>query len=352
MRNRFRTDQRISDKTGSEPGNLRTALAAFITVVAVSVSPPATLANDTIASFAAGGIELLKTEHIRMAEEVLEISPKQVNVKYRFFNESDHDIHTLVAFPLPPFRPIDRYYSPVGEPGTILRSFKVLVNGKPVPTERVRKAVLGELDITDYLRKLGLPDKEIFFDDLGKNWEASVDRLAKFMRKLGDWWDISHAVFWQMTFPSKKEVMVEQQYIPEPGGAYSVFGKDAALGEIKAEIERSGDSSTDALKNPACLDDITTRAITNRVKTALAKGQDSVMVSYSTVEYILGTGRNWKGPIGDLTLRLKKENPQQFVSVCFPGKPLRISPTVYEFHQKDFVPPDTLDVYFYTIDSK
>jgi len=48
-------------------------------------------------------------------------------------------------------------------------------------------------------------------------------------------------------------------------------------------------------------------------------------------------------------LRLVKERPDEFVSVCFPGKPDKISPTVYEFYQKDFVPQDTLVVYFYRV---
>ncbi len=31
------------------------------------------------------------------------------------------------------------------------------------------------------------------------------------------------------------------------------------------------------------------------------------------------------------------------------NRPQKISPNVYEFHQKDFVPQDDLVVYFYTV---
>lgn len=84
----------------------------------------------------------------------------------------------------------------------------------------------------------------------------------------------------------------------------------------------------------------------------ISKGAKSVNVVLEQVAYILGTARNWKGPIAEFTLRIKKQKPSDFVSLCFPGKPVKISQTVYEFHQTDFVPPDTLVVYFYTIDSE
>lgn len=95
-----------------------------------------------------------------------------------------------------------------------------------------------------------------------------------------------------------------------------------------------------------CLDDITKRAIQNRIKARMALARPTSL-TFSDVEYILGTGRNWEGPIGKFTLRIRKETPDELVSLCFPGKPTKISPTVLEFHQKDFVPPDRLVVYFY-----
>ncbi len=67
------------------------------------------------------------------------------------------------------------------------------------------------------------------------------------------------------------------------------------------------------------------------------------------VEYILGTGRNWKGPIGTFTLRIEKETPDEIISLCFSGKPKKISPTVYEFYKRDFVPPYRLVVFFYGV---
>ncbi|MGO9121839.1 MAG: DUF4424 family protein [Desulfomonilaceae bacterium] len=74
-------------------------------VIAASALIPATqtFANDTVARVGAGGLSFTKTEDIRMLEEILQISRRQVKVKYRFRNESDQDIHTTVAFPLPSY---------------------------------------------------------------------------------------------------------------------------------------------------------------------------------------------------------------------------------------------------------
>ncbi len=73
---------------------------------------------------------------------------------------------------------------------------------------------------------------------------------------------------------------------------------------------------------------------------------------FQSRRYILGTGRNWKGPIGEFKLRLKKNTPEEIVSVCFPGQPEKLSPTLYEFTQRNFVPDDRLVVYFYNVDKE
>ena len=60
-----------------------------IYAVSVFASPVGIRANDSTAALAAGGIELLKNEHIAIREEVLEISPVKVRVKYRFFERAN-----------------------------------------------------------------------------------------------------------------------------------------------------------------------------------------------------------------------------------------------------------------------
>lgn len=333
-----------------KPTSIVTIFAALIVSTILVISPPETLANDSMARFAAGGIELLRTEQIRMVEEVLEISPLKVRVKYRFFNESDQDTHTTVAFPLPPEYRLSRWFVEGGDPDMILATFKVLVDGKPVAKEVVRKATIGDRDITDQLRKLGLSDREIFFEWNPNDEPNLLDRLNRFrLQNFDDWWRISQTLFWQMTFPAKKETVVEHEYAPASGAGLAVPNSREPSNAAIAHLWSSFTGKPDSRKNEDCPDETTKRAIENRVRMAMSKGE-AVTLKYSSVEYILGTGRNWKGPIGEFTLRLVKEKPDQFVSVCFPGQPEKISPTVYEFYQKDFVPQDTLVVYFYTVE--
>lgn len=106
------------------------------------------------------------------------------------------------------------------------------------------------------------------------------------------------------------------------------------------------------LENPmdsACLSEGRRSAVLRRMTALFRQGAKTVRVTLEDVEYILGTGRNWKGPISDFTLDVMKQSPDQVVSLCFPGKATRIDGQTLRFQRKDFVPPDSLLVYFYTL---
>ena len=49
-------------------------------------------------------------------------------------------------------------------------------------------------------------------------------------------------------------------------------------------------------------------------------------------------------------LNESEARPDDIVSLCFPGQPRRVSPTVLEFHEVNLVPQDRLVVYFYSTD--
>jgi hypothetical protein len=314
------------------------------------IAPPAILANDSVARFGAGGIELIKTEHIRMLEEILEISPKKVRVKYRFVNESDKDIHTTVAFPFPSYHPLSPILAPGADVAQAMpKTFKVLVNGRPMAIKRAGKAIVGGKDITDELRKAGLSEEEIFDD---QNEKSILERINKYKAKFGEDWRVSETAFWDMTFPAKQETIIEHEYVPAAGAGYSgwFYRHGESSAEYLKDMEGLWMLSGKYDENEVCLDEKTKRAVENKIKTAVLKGAKTVGLNYDSVEYILGTARNWKGPIAEFKLRIIKEKPDQFVSLCFPGEPQKISPTIYEFSQKDYMPQDRLVVYFYTID--
>lgn len=294
-------------------------------------------ANETTARLGVGGLSFTKSEDIRMLQEILQISRSQVKVKYRFMNESDRDIHTTVAFTLPPYHPSrSRSNEPdPADPWLVAGTFKVLVQGHPVSTEfSERKAVVGDRDLTSQLREFGLSDDQIF-----RTGDLTVDQWAALAGPDGENrgildWRVAETVFWQQSFPAGKEIVIEHQYKPLIRFRfYSAYynGLDA-----------------DPLM-PPCLDEMTGRSFVNRIIKAYAKvvEQDPWVLMY-VIEYVLGTGRNWKGPIGEFKLRIEKL-ADEIMAPCFPGKFDEMSPTVYEFCKRDFVPSDKLVLYFYRV---
>jgi hypothetical protein len=99
----------------------------------------------------------------------------------------------------------------------------------------------------------------------------------------------------------------------------------------------------------ACIDESTRKAVVKKVNAHAKTGASMVDVYLQDVEYILGTGRNWKGPIRDFKLRIKKDSADQLITLCFPGKSKKINPLVIEFTRSNFVPQDKLIVYFITV---
>lgn len=296
-------------------------------------------ANDSTARAGAGGLELLKTENIQMVSEVLEVSTSKVRVTYHFLNTSDHDIKTTVAFPMPAFdsnperddnqRPLD--------------SFQIFVNGEKVSVNKNRVFLINNLDVTDRLRKIGLSD-ELIFDPRFKCMQDYLDSdhnngcplateqfhaIQKLDAKTDGIWQIQETAYWEQTFPAGKEIEVVHEYKPFVG-----WNPDGTL-------------PGNATVTDGCLDDRTLKAIKRKIRES-----DSGPVVLEDVEYILGTGRNWRGPIKNFKLVVKKESPDDIVSLCFPGKPVKTSATTIEFSQSNFVPQDKLLVLFYCIGTK
>ena len=74
---------------------------ACLAVCAVLACAHPAFANDSTGHLSAGGIVLGRSADIEMRSEDLYVSTAEVRVRYRFFNGSDKDITTLVAFPMP-----------------------------------------------------------------------------------------------------------------------------------------------------------------------------------------------------------------------------------------------------------
>lgn len=311
-------------------------------------------ANDSIARVGAGGVILLKTDQIRMVQEVLEISTKTVRVSYRFKNESQKDIRTTVAFPMPAYG-WNPGHSAVSDNERPLRPFTLLVGGKATAAKFERRAVVEGRDVTDGLRRAGLSDAKIFerFGDCtedGCPYSAKQSaQIAKATGKGADYphWKVVETAYWEQLFPAGVEVRIQHEYPPFVGMSYSA-PYQADFGYVGG-LPRAAWVSPPAIPDEACIDEGARQALARKIERSVAEGARTVMVTLHDVEYVLGTGRNWKGPIGDFTLRIKKDSADQVISLCFPGKPKIVDSRTFEFRATDFVPQDRLIVHFYSV---
>lgn len=309
-------------------------------------------ATDSTARIGAGGIELLKSADIVMSSELLEISQRQIHVKYSFRNEGKRDITTMVAFPLPSYgwnagqSALDINVHP-------LRPFVVTVAGERIKVSMQRTANSNGNDITRGLRSAGFSDREIF-DTFGdctvESCEQSPLKKAAIQKLTGDeWpsWTVQETALWRQTFPKGKDLEVEHFYAPLVGGVYTVPYQSRKWMDNRSLPVPS--RLTDSIElDEVCLDQGARAEIDQRMNELIAKGAKGLMVMLHDVEYILGTGRNWKGPIRNFTLRVEK-GPEEIVSLCFDTPPTRKFPSLIEYHARDFVPPDRLVVHFYSV---
>lgn len=309
---------------------MNTKIILFVAVSLVSLAQNSS-ANDSLVvnRESAGGLVLLKSEDIRMVQEVLEISTETIHVHYRFRNESDKDIRTMVAFPLPKYPwNWSAIRSDKTEP---IKHIFTKVNGNAVETIKFRRAKQYEKDITDELRKIGLSDNQMFeavahCDAYSvEPWDSEQEQQAGLVgcgftpqqvetlktREL-DWWEVDETDLWEYVFPAHKEVDVEHEYVPHAG-----FTEGNPFSDLAT-----------------CMDESTAKAIHSRPYTL-------------DVGYILKTANNWKGPILDFKLIINKTRADQIVSLCFPGKPKKVGTSI-TFSIKDFVPEDDLVVFFFS----
>ncbi len=307
-------------------------------------------ANDSVARVGIGGLELVKTDNIQMVSEKLEISVKKIRVKYHFLNTSDTDIRTTVAFPMPAINGARRIIG--GEENQRpLDSFQIRVNGKSVSVKKKRVFFVNGTDVTDKLQQIGLSEEQIFnpkFDCwLGDPRQGDckmTDDQFKSIQEMKIRFDgqIQETAYWEQVFPAGKEIEVTHEYKPFVSSGANGYYADSKWG-MESLRKRGAE---------ACLDEQMYRALLRqRDKKTLESSEDSegpkLPIYSQDVEYILGTGKNWQGPIKDFKLILNKTLPSEIVSLCFPGRPVKISPIAIMFSQTDYVPQDKLIVYFY-----
>ena len=293
-------------------------------------------ANDSIAEIGAGGLVLVQADFIRMEKEDLYISSTKVKVDYVFRNTDTVDHTHIVAFPMPDIDPIDYMESDNGIPdqnADNFMKFSVTVDGKAIAPLLEMRAVVAGIDLTDELKALGLPLNPLSDAARTAVKALPLDTLKELqvmgaVRLQDDYidpsWSLRSTYYWRQTFPAKAAISVAHRYTPAAGGT---FFTESSLDDAY-------------YKDTYCLDAGTIAALRKK----LAKlPEDRKMMLTTSLEYILTTGSNWMGPIGDFRLVLDKEKPDAIITLCETGVK-KIGPTQFEVLKQDFYPEKDLKV--------
>lgn len=306
----------------------------------------AVLANDSSAEKAAGGLVLRQNRDIDMVSEDLFVSTERIRVRYVFRNRAPRARRVTVAFPMPDR---DLSYEMDGEvsyPG----DFQTMVAGRPVGMNVERKAILGGVDRSAELVRLGVPvappagERAIFLADaIARLPAAAQQRLARLglidAASLADpahqilpMWTVRETWYWDQVFPAGRDLRVEHRYRPGVGGTAGVplASLDYRTGENGRQQRAEFCVDAEFL---AALDRMSRRA-------------ERDQANYPTeqrIRYILSTGGNWRAPIGDFRLVVDKGRPDAIVSFCGQGV-RRISPTQFEVRHRNWRPDRDLAV--------
>jgi hypothetical protein len=317
----------------------RKSLLAAAAIAALA--PASALADDSSAALGAGGVVFTRSADIRMADEWLKISPKQVSIRFTFVNDGPRDIDLIVAFPLPDIDTSEYTMSPLGttlEDPVNFVGFKVSQDGRPVAVNAEQRAFYKDRDVTDVVRAAGLPVNVVNqagFQKLDKLTPAQKAALKK--AGIAEWessesahplWLVRTRFWWKQHFPAGKPVVLAQSYQPVTG--QSLLG-DSIFAPHSEEMRR--------YRSDYCFDFMAADAASAMIRAARKADPDGGgYIDASDTEYILKTGNNWKGPIGHFHLVLDKLKPANVLSLCWGGNLLRTSDTTWESDIKDFAP--------------
>jgi Domain of unknown function (DUF4424) len=327
---------------------MRTTATALM--LAACAAMPA-MANDTSAELATGGLLFVQNDKVEMRSEDLAISAKEVAVRYRFFNKATSDVTVLVAFPMPEVRIEEQDQNislPTEDPVNLL-GFTTTINGKPVKTQVEQHVFAAGIDRTQLLTSLGIP--------LAPHLKATNDALDRLPREKWDElvriglgeieqydigtgmtkhlsarWSLRTTFYWEQTFPAKAETVIEHRYRPSVGGSSQTsLGSPSSLKE----------PWYDEYKRKYCLDSDFYASI-DRLRKA-AKSEFGPPYSEQRIDYILRTGANWSGPIGQFHLTIDKGDASSLLSFCGQGVK-KTGDTKFEMSKTDFSPDGDLAV--------
>ena len=250
-------------------------------------------ANDSAAIRLGGRLEFKKTADIAMLTEDLLISTNKVRVDYTFRNESNQDIEELIAFPI---------QEDVWEYDTLEAS------------ERA-DFIKQYIDGIDFKLSSSEPTTPV-------EHELKIDN------------NVAHVTYhWKQKFPAGKTVTVSHEYQPSGG-----FITPSYL----ADGDKSHKNFVDEYKNGKEWQNVIRNYC---IEPKLNEWTFQHGISVSQVHYILTTGANWKAPIQHFKLTIKKDTPEQKVSLCADDIK-KIDSSTFQLEKNNFLPTQDLRVLF------
>jgi Domain of unknown function (DUF4424) len=309
-------------------------------------------ADDGAASIAEGGLVVMKREaRITMAKEVLQISPKKVIVDYDFRNDSDQDITTEVAFPIPDY---DHDLDRSGQEGGF-DDFQLWIDGAKANYQIEARAFLKDKEYTQLLTSMHIDVASLAHAELGKVSEE-IKRLTSEQQKqlidleLIDWdtaaepqWRVRKKYYWLQTFPAHKIVHIRHEYTPVRGNENSInYGMGPNPEQYEAKRIKS-----------FCIDG-RLHEIMQKIANGDAGGKTA---NYSYVDFILTTANTWKTPIEDFTLIVERPHSKDrwhaaladYVSFCWDGPVTKIDADHFSAHTVNLIPTKELRIGFFGV---
>jgi hypothetical protein len=350
-----------------------------VLVIAVAwglVASMPSLADDSAAAIAAGGLVPRHETRIVMAREVLQISLKKVVVDYDFRNDTDKDVTTEMAFPIPPYK--NGYSSEIQEDS--FQSFRLWVDGKPVKYESEVKATLEDKDVTALLlaNHIDISTFGHFDDSVDANHEEHIivhdfSRLSKAtqsqlikeglfddqddQRIFGNW-TVHLQYHWTQTFPAHSTVHIRHEYTPVVGF------EDMPRETIDLYLMPMKDRSAAKFEYPPTPEDLKLldsfcpalsmlHGIQQRLDADASKAEHLALPQW--VDFILTSANTWKRPIEDFTLIVERPKPEHggkiFISFCSPanGTVEKLDADHLQVHLTNFVPTSELHIGFFEV---
>jgi hypothetical protein len=321
----------------------RCLASALAVTLAIAFAPAR--ANDSSAAMAAGGIELVKHDQVRMVSEVLRIAPRLVEVDYLFENTGTTDITTLVAFPLPGLDQAAAYNSPLNIPfgqHANFVGFQVWIDGTEIKPDVEVRAFNKDVDITAEIKRLGVDPVNPGLDRPGVA-PTVIDSLrsldAIIANKLDTFatWTTRVSFHWQQTFLRGSG----WQCGIAIGRSMEIFMSPASpSGLLEPDTRWCPDNGFWAAE----------ARLFGRQREAAAKNKDrsssEFSVNYDNVQYALKTGANWKGAIGRFELQIDKGGADHVSTCPIPGLTLQRAPYGFNAVATDYMPVSNLDILF------